>query len=393
MIDIDRVRLETPACAHLTHFNNAGCSLMPSVVREKMFNYLESEQYAGGYETAVKYEAELAGMYDSIARLINCDASEVAFCESNTRAWQQFFYSLNFSSGGNIITSRVDYGSNFVAYIHARKKFGMEIRYIETDESGDFNLDHLTKLIDAKTKLISISHIPTGSGLVNSAEDVGEIAWNAGVPFLLDACQSVGHLEVDVAKIRCTALTATGRKYLRGTRGSGLLYVSRDYCQTAVPAVLEQQSVDLIDDSTYRLADGARRFENFESHFGGRIALKEAADYAVAQGAKNIEDRIFSLSSYCREQLRALDGVTVCDTGSRQCGIVTFNVVGYSPTKIREILGLEHINTWVSSGPGSLVDFQDRGLDAVNRASLHYFNTKFEIDGMCSVLRDLKKSR
>ena len=201
MIDIDKVRLETPACAHLTHFNNAGCSLMPLPVREKMFDYLESEQYAGGYETAVNYKTELSGMYNSIARLINCDADEIAFCESNTRGWQQFFYSLNFSSGGNIITSRVDYGSNFVAYIHAGKKFGMEIRYIDTDENGDLDLDHLASLIDANTKLISISHIPTGSGLVNCAEDIGEIAWNAGVPFLLDACQSVGHLDIDVAKI------------------------------------------------------------------------------------------------------------------------------------------------------------------------------------------------
>ena len=390
MIDIDKVRLETPACAHLTHFNNAGCSLMPLPVREKMFDYLQSEQYAGGYETAVNHKADLAEMYQSIARLINCDSTEIAFCESNTRGWQQFFYSLDFSSRGNIITSRVDYGSNFVAYIHASKKFGMEIRYIDTDEQGDLDLDHLTKLIDAKTKLISISHIPTGNGLVNSAEDVGEIAWHAGVPFLLDASQSVGHLQVDVAKIRCTALTATGRKYLRGARGTGILYVSQDYCKTAVPAYLEQHSAELIDDSNYRLADGARRFENFESHFGGKIALKEAADYAVAQGVVNIENRIFNLSRYCRPRLQSVNGVTVCDTGSLQCGIVTFDVIGHSAAKIRGLLGQESINTWVSTGSGSLVEFQDRGLDAINRASLHYFNTETEIDGMCSVLQDLK---
>jgi cysteine desulfurase/selenocysteine lyase len=392
LIDIDTVRAQTPACNELTHFNNAGCSLMPVGVKDKLFEYLQSEQTIGGYETAEVYKAELSEMYQSVAKLISADADEIAYCESNTRGWQQFFYSLDFSNGGNIITTRGDYGSNFVSYIHVAKKYGVEIRYIETDDLGDLNLQNLEDQIDENTKLISVSHIPTGSGLINPAQSIGTIAARENIPYLLDACQSVGHLNIDVKNIQCTALTATGRKYLRGARGTGFLFVKRSYYENAQPVYLEQQSVNLVDDSHFEIHDSARRFENFESHFGGRLALKYAADYAHSIGTANIEGRVKKLANVCRSSLSSIAHVTVQDTGSEKCGIVTFTSTRKEPAEIRKLLLEFNINTWISSGSGSLIDFQDRGLDSVVRASLHYFNTETEIQRMCGLLSDMQKS-
>jgi selenocysteine lyase/cysteine desulfurase len=391
-IDIELVRQQTPACLDLVHFNNAGCSLMPLQVQEKVFSYLKQEQEKGGYETALARRDELSAMYQSIAAMLNCNEDEVAYCESNTKGWQQFFYSLRLTAGDNIITTRVDYGSNMVAYIQAAKRTGVEIRYIGTDELGDLDLASLERNIDARTRLVSISHIPTGNGLVNPAQAVGRIANQANIPYLLDACQSAGQLQLDVGKIGCTALTATGRKYMRGPRGTGFCFIARAYFENAEPMILEQQGVRLIDESNYQLADSARRFENFEGHFGGKIGLKAAVDYAGSIGLQAIEKRVFAIARSCRRKLSSITGVTIHDSGRIQCGIVSFSVKGWRPEDTRQALNARGINTWVCTGPGSLVDYQSRGLESTSRASLHYFNTEQEIDTLCGEVEELVRS-
>lgn len=363
---------------------------MPKIVSSKVIEYLNQEQQIGGYEIASKRKNELDAFYTSAAKLIHCEPDEIARCESSTRGWQQFFYSVDFKPDDKIITTRADYGSNVVAYIHAAKKSNVQFEFIDIDNNGDLNLEHLSSLIDKRTKLISVSHVPTGGGIVNDAESIGDIAQDAGVPYLLDACQSVGHLDLDVKKLKCTALTTTGRKYLRGPRGSGFLYVARKYFQSNEPAYLEQQGVNLIDENNYELIDSAKRYENFECNFGGRIGLATAIDYANNIGTRDIEDRIFALAQRCRNNLHSIPKVSVHDQGTRQCGIVTFSVEGQIPVEIRSQLSKNGINIWVSSGPGSLIDFQRRGLDAVCRASIHYFNSEAEVDHFSNVVENLK---
>jgi len=391
-LDIEKIRRDTPSCERIIHFNNAGCSLIPESVYARITAYLTQEQDFGGYETELARIQELEEFYTSAASLIGCEPDEIAFCDGNTRGWQQFFYSLKLRPGDRIITTRVDYGSNIVAYIQAAKNEGAEIDFIETDNNGDLDLTQFKTLISDRTRLVSISHIPTGCGLVNDAESIGEIAASESIPYLLDACQSTGHLDLDVKKIRCTALSTTGRKYLRGPRGTGFLYVSRNYFETAEPAWLEQQGVQLIDANNYELVDSARRFENFECHMAGKLGLKLAMEYANKIGLENIENRITQLSTHCRRQLGNIPDVTIHDHGVNQCGIVTFTVDGQDPSETKRLLWENKINTWVSVGPGSLIDFQSRGLDSVTRASLHYYNTEEEIDKFCEVVARLTSS-
>ena len=383
-LNIERIRRETPACEKRIYLNNAGCSLQPAPVHRAVAEYLDQEQETGGYETALARQSELEGFYGSVARLINCGPDEIAYCESATRGWQQFFYSLELNPGDRVITTRVDYGSNMVAYIQASRYRGAEIVFVDTDEKGDLDPDHLHRLITDRTKLISVSHIPTGNGMINPAETIGEIAASAGVPFLLDACQSAGHLDLDVKRLRCTALSTAGRKYLRGPRGSGFLFVSGEYLENVHPAFLEQQGVRLIDETSYQLVESARRFENFECNLAGKLGLGYAASYATQLGMAGIEDRILRLGAWCRHCLGEIPSVRVQDQGARQCGIVTFTVDGVEASALRSRLAGKGIHIWLSSGPGSLVDFQQRGLDAVARASVHYFNTREEIEIFCA---------
>ncbi|MDG1886747.1 MAG: aminotransferase class V-fold PLP-dependent enzyme, partial [Alphaproteobacteria bacterium] len=228
-IDLNKIRLETRGCSDLIHFNNAGASLMPVPVADYLYGFLQEEELKGGYETAAARNEELENFYTAGAQLLNAKPSEIAFVENATRAWDMVFYALPLERGDKILTTVSEYGSNLIAYLHRAKQTGAKLLVIPNDKYGQIDVEALEATVDENTKLISISHIPTGGGLVNPAKEVGEIAKKYKIPYLLDACQSAGQMPLDVQSIGCDFLSATGRKYLRGPRGTGLLYVKEDW--------------------------------------------------------------------------------------------------------------------------------------------------------------------
>ena len=384
--DLARARAETRGCHELIHFNNAGASLPPAPVSDALYAYLRQEEYAGGYETAAKNSEALARFYQAGAALLHCAPEEIAYAENATRAWDLVFYSLTFKPGDRILTTIAEYGSNVIAYNQQARRYGVEIVFVPNDEHGQLDVQALQDLIDERVKLISISHIPTGGGLVNPARAVGQIAKAAGIPYLLDACQSVGQLALDVNDIGCDALCATGRKYLRGPRGTGLLYIQRALMEQLEPAILDQHSADLLSPSEYVLRPDARRFETWEQYCAGKAALGVAMDYALSWGLDSIQRRIYQLAADLRARLAATSGVTVTDQGVEKCGIVTFTAEQQPAAEIKRLLAERRINVSVSQGSGSLVSFQQRGLSAVVRASLHYYNSVEEIDAFMAEL-------
>lgn len=385
--DIDRARRETIACDDIIHFNNAGASLMPIPVSQALHDYLTNEERYGGYETEAKYADSLSRVYDSAAQLINCSAKEIAFVENATRAWDLAFYSFQFEPGDKILTTLAEYGSNVVAYLQQAKHHGVEVQFVPNDESGQLDIHALSEMIDDKVKLLSITHIPTGGGLVNPAAKIGKIAKAAGIPFILDSCQSVGQIPVDVDEIGCDVLCITGRKYLRGPRGTGLLYVRNELIDILEPPMLDQHAAELVSSNKYIIREDAKRFENWEQYCAGKFALSVAIDYAISWGLENIQTRIFRLAAILRRKLSQIDSITVTDEGVEKCGIVTFLSKKNEPASIKRILLDHKINVSTSKGSGSLISFKARGLTEVVRASLHYFNTEEEIDFFVDVLR------
>ncbi len=360
---------------------------MPAPVADCLHQYLDKEEQIGGYETQTQEHALLENFYQAAAKLLNCHTNEIAFIENATRAWDMAFYSFRFSPGDKILTTYSEYGSNIIAYLHQAKRYGAQIKFVPNDQHGQIDVNALSQAIDERVKLISINHIPTGGGLVNPAKAVGDVAKGAGIPFLLDACQSIGQLPLDVKEIGCDILTGTGRKYLRGPRGTGLLYVNSQLIEKLDPPVLDQHAATLVSPHEYHIRKDARRFENWEQHFAGKAALGVAIDYALAFGLEPIQQRIYALASSLRTQLNAIDGVSLTDEGAEQCGIVTFQTKQRSPTDIKQRLRAANINVTTPSGSGSLVSFQQRGLDQVVRASLHYYNTEEEINIFIKVLK------
>lgn len=387
-MNIELLRKNTPGTAHITHFNNAGASLMSQKVLDTQINYLNEEARRGGYETAALYHDQLEDFYYQTALLINASPKEIAYTESATVAWQRAFFSIPLKKGDTILTTKAEYASNYISFLYVKQEKGVNIRIIPSDQSGEVDIYELEKSIDDTTKLISLVHIPTNGGLVNPAEEVGEIARKYKLWYLLDACQSVGQYPVDVEKIGCHFLSATGRKFLRGPRGTGFLYAKNDVLKELQPVNLDLHSASWTTEDAYQSRNDARMFEIWESNFSAKLGLTEAIKEANALGIENIWKRIVALADMLRAKLSQLNSVEVQDLGRNKCGIVTFTS-SIPATVMRNALSTKGFNTTVAIKSGTLLDMTDRNIAEMVRASVHYYNTEEEIDNFITTVKNI----
>jgi selenocysteine lyase/cysteine desulfurase len=385
-IDVARARRETPGCKGVLHFNNAGAALMPQPVLDAVVGHLQREAMIGGYEAEDQAQAQIEHTYDAAAALIGAARDEIALIENATRAWDMAFYSVPLGPGDRILTAMAEYASNYIAYLQVARKTGATVEVIPNDESGQLSVAALRDMMDARVKLIAITHVPTNGGLVNPAAAVGQVAREAGVLYLLDACQSVGQMPIDVATIGCDMLSATGRKFLRGPRGTGFLYVRRDVLDRLEPPLLDLHAAEWVAHDRYTMRPDARRFENWEKNVAGMVGLGVAIDYAQSWGLPAIWERVRRLAVRLRARVCLQKGVTVHDIGAEQCGIVTFTVAGIEPGAVKAALAAQRINVTVSGASSTRLDMDARGIREVVRASVHYYNTEEEVDRFCAAI-------
>ncbi len=387
MIDIQAVRADTPGCGHVVHLNNAGASLPPQVVVDAQIDYLLHESLTGGYELAAERREAVDSVYRSVARLIGARDSEIALMANATDAWNAAFAAVPLEPGDRILTSEAEYASNVINFLKAQRERGVVVEVVPSTASGEISVAALESMLDDRVKLIAVSHIPTNGGLVNPAGEIGAIARSAGVTYLLDACQSAGQIGLDVDELGCDLLTATGRKYLRGPRGTGFLYVRDGWDYE--PYLLDLHAARWTSPDSYDVRPDARRFENWEFGYASLVGLGAAVDYALDLGLEAIERRVVELGEELRDLLAGVPGITIADLGERRCGIVSFWSETVAAGEIVDDLRAQRINLSVSRPASTPYDAQRRNLPDLVRASVHYFNTGDELDRFVGALEAL----
>jgi selenocysteine lyase/cysteine desulfurase len=392
--ELERWRADTPGCTRLVHLNNAGAALVPRPVQSAIRDHLALEQEIGGYEAADARREDVRHAYAAMGRLLGTEARNIALVQNSTVAFAQAVSAFDFNGGDVILTSRSDYASNQIMYLSLARRRGVEIVRAPDAAEGGIDPDAVQKLIrKRRPSLVALTWIPTNSGLVQPVEAVGRICRNAGVPYLVDACQAVGQLPVDVGALQCDYLSGTARKFLRGPRGLGFLYASDRVLQEgAHPLLVDMHGADWTDTDDFALNPDARRFETWENAFALVLGLGAAAEYALQAGVEPTGRRARELAEYARSQLSAIPGVRVLDRGPELCAIVTIAVDGQDTANIKLALRSRGINTSSPQREDAVIDMDDKGTASALRISPHYYNTQEEIDTAVDAIQELLSS-
>ena len=387
-MNIKQLRFETPGCFHKNHLNNAGAALMPKLVLDAIHEHLELEAISGGYEAHKLKAIEIQGTYDALARYLNCTPGEIALTSSATDAYARALSSIPFAPGDLILTTESDYASNHIAFLSMKKRFGVRIERFANDEHGQLDTGAFNLAIaELHPKLVAITHVPTNSGLVQPVAAIGQECRKHDVLYLVDACQSAGQLPLDVQAIGCDFLTATFRKFMRGPRGMGFMYVADRALQKDLePLFIDMRGADWVGEERYQPNPTARRFEDWEFPYALVLAAKAATEYMLAIGIEQITARNRELCAYLREKLSGINGISLLDRGPELCSIITLFHHNHSAEALHQRLSERNINSGVSNRFVALIDFDKKGVPGALRLSPHYYNTIEEIDAVVNAL-------
>jgi selenocysteine lyase/cysteine desulfurase len=389
-----RWRAETPACGHLIHLNNAGAALVPRPVRDAVEAHLQLEERVGGYEAADAQKAAVRASYQAVAQVIGAHSRNIALMQSSTVAFAQAISAVDLQRGDLLLTSRSDYASNQIMYLSLAHRRGVEIvRAPDAPEGGIDPEEVRSIVVRRRPKLVALTWVPTNSGLVQPAEAIGEICRQAEVPYLVDACQAVGQMPIDVERLGCDFLAATARKFLRGPRGMGFLYISDRLLESGShPLLVDMHGASWTDADAFSLTPDARRFEYWEFSPALVLGLGAAARYAVDVGLEVARDRARDLAGYVRDRLSELPGVRVLDRGPELCAIATAAVRGRKAEDLKLALRARRINTSSPEREDAVIDMDEKAATSALRISPHYYNTREEIDTTIETLGELLAS-
>lgn len=395
MIDVAARRADTPGCETLIHFNNAGCALPPRPVMQAMLDHLHLETRIGGYEAAAARQTELRGFYTAIGALIHASPDNIAYARSATDAYSKALSAIPFERGDVILTTRNDFISNQIAFLSLRKRLGVEIVHApDVPDGGGVDVDAMAALMRSRRpRLVTATHVPTNSGLVQPVAAIGQVCRELDLLYLVDACQSVGQFPLDVDDIGCDLLTATCRKWMRGPRGTGFLYVSDRMLRDGYePLFIDMCGARWTEPDRYEPVETATRYEEWENSYALILGCAAAARYAMQVGPAAIRQRTSALAGRLRARLAAIPGVRVLDRGKEPAALVTFDVEGWQPQPFKEAIDARGINSSLSFREYALYDFGDKHVEWALRFSPHYYNTEAEVDTVGDAVADILRA-
>jgi selenocysteine lyase/cysteine desulfurase len=389
--DVRRWRQDTPGCSRVVHLNNAGAALAPHVVRKAIDEHLDLESEIGGYEAAELRAGEVREVYGAVGRLMGARGENVALMQNSTVAFAQAISAFDLGPDDSVLTSQDDYASNQIMYLSLAQRRGVRIVRAPDAPEGGIDPDAVRRLVARqRPTLVALTWIPTNSGLVQPAERIGEVCRAAEIPYLVDACQAVGQMPIDVTSLGCDFLSGTARKFVRGPRGLGFLYISdRMLGRGAHPLLIDMHGATWTERDSFELTPDARRFETWEFAYALMFGLGAAAQYALDVGLETARDRSRGLAAYVRERLADLAGVRVLDRGKELCAIATAEIEGWHSKDVKLALRRRGINTSSPEREDAVIDMDSKQVTSALRISPHYYNTREEIDSAVEALGEV----
>lgn len=393
-LNVPALRLDTPGCAHRIHLNNAGAALMPTPVVDAVQSHFRLEAEIGGYEAAAARAGEIEDAYAAVAALLATTPDRIAFMEHATAGFVAALSAIPFRSGDVIVTTRHDYVSNQIQFLSLARRAGVEVVRVPDAPEGGVDLGAMEETIHRRRpRLVAVTHAPTNSGLVQDVAAIGAMCRARDVWYLVDGCQSVGQMPIDVDAIGCDFFSATSRKYLRGPRGAGFLFVSDRVLERDLePLYPDLRGADQVAENLYQPAPDARRFESWEFAWALVLGTGVAARYALDVGLEPIRERAWGLATTLRNRLASVSGARVLDRGPELGATVTVWVDGHDPAALVRELRTRGINTSSQTRLDAVIDYDAKGVDGALRISPHYYNDETDLDAFLSALEDVVRS-
>lgn len=376
-IDLDRVRADTPAASTLTFLDNAGSALSPLSVTETVIDYLRLEQQVGGYAAMEQHQERITAVNASAGRLVGVPSEQVALQTSATAAWMRACLAVPLTNGDRILTTKAEYASNVLPLLQLAERYDATVEFIPNGDDGTASPEALGDMLDERVRVVAITHAASHNGLVVDAQAIGSTIRSAGSSawYLLDACQSVGQIPLDLATLQADFLTATGRKFLRGPRGTGFLAVSPRVLNELEPFPIDMFGVDWDGATGYQLHPTAARFQSFETSYASVLGLGAAIDYALEFGLTEIQASLTTSADNLRALLSRIPGVRVADRGKLRSAIVVFAVPGDDPWPLVRLLRERNVIVTAVTRPTNPIDIDGYGATCLLRASPHVFTT------------------
>jgi cysteine desulfurase/selenocysteine lyase len=399
---VERIRQDFPILRTTVHgkplvyLDNAATSQKPRQVIDAITNYYLSENsniHRGVHELSQRATDDYEKSRVKIQRFVNAaQAHEIIFVRGTTEGLNlvaQTYGRQHVSAGDEVVISAFEHHSNIVPWQILCEEKGAKLRVAPINDRGELIVDEFERLLNERTKIVSIGHVSNALGSINPVQRLIEMAHRRGIPVMLDGAQAAPHMRVDVQAIDCDFYTLSGHK-MYGPTGIGVLYGKTRLLEKMSPY---QGGGDMISSVTFEKTTYNSlpyKFEAGTPDIAGVIGLGAAVDYLNEIGMENVAAHEHDLVVYGTQVLESIPGVRIIGTAREKAGVLSFVMEGVHPHDVGTVLDQEGIA--VRTGHHCAQPVMDRfGIPATSRASFGLYNTRGEIDRLAEGIGKVKE--
>lgn len=388
------VRRDIPLLRDHVYLDAASTTPTPLPVVRAMTEYFKeynANTGRGAYSLVLRATRKLQEAREKVAGFINASSDEIVFTKNTSEAINIVAGGLRFRKGDSVVVPNIEHHSNFLPWLRLRER-GVDVRVVKADEGGVVDPGRIEDAVDETTRLVTVTHISNALGTVQDVKEIGRIAHDVGALYLVDAAQSIGHMEVDVRAIGADFAAFPGHKGTLGPVGTGFLYCSTDVQGELEPLMLGGGTVLDVSEDGYVLEDFPAKFEAGTLNIAGFIGLGASIDYMNRIGIRRIQKHGMKMTEELHATVSSIDGIECYGDPQNIYGILSFNINKMDPHDVAKILD-ETAGICVRSGHHCAIPAMKHlalhETGGTVRASIHYYNTSEEIQLLGETLEEI----